>query len=91
MNDEEMESRLFQILMQKYKDTSEVRGAGARQTRVRLRSWTGILSAAGCELVPFKGLKNDDRDIFINSIALGGTVRVPRDVAIKILVLGALP
>ena len=87
MTDEDMESRLFQIFVQKYKDTTEVRG----QVRVRLRSWTGILSSAGCELVSFKGFKNDDRDIFINSIALGGTIRIPRDIALKILVLGGLP
>lgn len=87
MTDEDMESKLFQIFVQKYKDTTEVRG----QVRVRLCSWTGILSSVGCELVPFKEFKNDDREIFINSIALGGTIRIPRDIAIKILALGSLP
>lgn len=35
MTDEDMESRLLRILLQKYRDTSEVRGVGVRQTRVR--------------------------------------------------------
>jgi hypothetical protein len=85
-----MESRLLHILIQKYKDTSEVRGLGARQTRVRLQSWTNIISSAGCELMSSKGLKSDDRDIFVNHLAWG-TVRIPRDIALKILVLGGLP
>jgi hypothetical protein len=90
-----MEFRLLHILIQKYKDLSEVRGKGARQVRVRLPPerravWTGIISSAGCELMPFNGFKSDDNDIFINHLALG-TVRIPRDIALKILVLGGLP
>lgn len=90
MTDEEMESRLLHILMQKYRDTSEVRGVGARQTRVRLRSWTGIISSVGCEVMPSNGFKSDKNDIFVNHRAIG-TVRIPRDVATKILALGSLP
>lgn len=90
MTDEEMESRLLHILMQKYRDTSEVRGVGARQTRVRLRSWTGILSSVGCEVMPLNGFKSDKNDIFVNHRVIG-TVRIPRDVATKILALGGLP
>lgn len=90
MTDEEMESRLLHILMQKYRDTSEVRGVGARQTRVRLRSWTGILSSVGCEVMPLNGFESDENDIFVNHRAIG-TVRIPRDIATKILALGGLP
>lgn len=90
MTNQDMESRLLRILLQKYRDTSEVRGRGARQTRVRLRSWTNIISSAGCELMPSQGMKSDDKDIFVNHLAWG-TVRIPRDTALKILVLGGLP
>jgi len=90
MTNQDMESRLLRILLHKYKDTSEVRGRGARQTRVRLRSWKGIISSVGCELMPSQGLKSDDKDIFVNHLAWG-TVRIPRDIAIRILVLGSLP
>lgn len=90
MTDEEMESRLLDILMQKYRDTIEVRGAGARQTRVRLRSWMDILSRAGCELMPLNASKSDENDIFFSHGAIG-TMRVPRDIATKIIALGFIP
>ena len=90
MTDEEMESRLLHILMRKYRDTSEVRGKGARQVRVRLRSWTDILSRAGCELMPLNAFRSDENDIFVNHRSIG-TMRIPRDIALRILALGELP
>lgn len=85
MTDEEMESRLLRILTQKFKSIG-----GFYERSLGVRSWTRIISSAGCELMSSKVLKSDDNDIFVNHRALG-MVRIPRDIAIKILVLGGIP
>ena len=54
-------------------------------------TWTDILISAGCEVFPYHfPMEDTEEDIFVRDVALGN-IRVPREVAMKIVVLGELP
>lgn len=54
-------------------------------------TWTGILTSAGCEVFPYHfPMEDTEEDIFVRDVALGN-IRVPREIAMKIVVLGELP
>jgi hypothetical protein len=54
--------------------------------------WTKILAQAGCTSGPWSWdyPEEDTDDLFVRHVALG-VIRVPREMAMKILVLGELP
>lgn len=60
-------------------------------TRVSLRSWTVVIERCGCDLLPYTDLQEDTEEcIYIRDVAIGN-IRVPREIAMRILVLGDLP
>lgn len=54
-------------------------------------SWTSALNSCGCEMLGYGTLFDDNEDdLFIRDVAIGH-IRVPRELALKILVLGEIP
>lgn len=55
------------------------------------KNWSETLRRLGCEVLPYWELhEHSDEHIFVRDTAMGN-IRVPREVAMKILVLGGLP
>lgn len=69
-------------------------GRGPRHwplNRYEKTTWTDILTSAGCEVFPYHFPEEDtEEDIFVRDVAFGN-IRVPREVAMRMLVLGELP
>lgn len=88
MTDEEIRDRLKPFFM---KGLTFVEGQGARMSRVKSPDCNGILRSLGCELLQSGDLTlYKEGHIFVDFLGVW-TVKVPREIAIKILVLGALP
>lgn len=74
-------SRVSLVLLGKYVEVS-------RRSR---KNWSETLRVFGCEVLPFWERQENTREhIFVRDTAMGN-IRVPREVAMKILVLGGLP
>lgn len=55
------------------------------------KNWSEALRGFGCEVLPYwKPHEESGEHIFVRDTAMGN-IRVPREVAMKILVLGGLP
>lgn len=88
MTDEEIRDRLKPILM---KRLTFVEGKGARMRRVPAPDVTGTLKSIGCEVLRFGDMVKYSEDYIFVPFLLAWAVKVPREVAMKILVLGTLP
>lgn len=74
-------NRVSLALLDKYVEVS-------RRSR---KNWSETLRGFGCEVLPFWEPWEKTRDhIFVRDTSMGN-IRVPREVAMKILVLGGLP
>lgn len=92
MTDDELKDRIVDLICRRWRRFHEetpieaklvLRGNFAAQ-------WTKILGRAGCISLPWDYPAEDNDDLFVRHPALG-VIRVPREVAMKILVLGELP
>lgn len=81
MDDNEIRHRVWKILLLKYLDISKRKHP----------NWSITLERCGCAFLQYPACHEDTPEyIFVRDPAIGN-IRVPREVAIKILVLGDLP
>lgn len=88
MTDEEIRDRLKPILM---KRLTFVEGRGARMRRLLCPDNKGLLKSLGCEMLRFGDMVKYSKGHIFVPFMLAWAVKVPREVAMKILVLGELP
>lgn len=88
MIDEEIRDRLKPILM---KRLTFVEDQGARMRRVKSPDCVGVLKSLGCEVLRFGDMVKYSEDYIFVPFLLAWAVKVPRELAMKILVLGGLP
>lgn len=99
-NDQELKKRIWKAIISRFIKFSKNRRTSVGSygllgplplSRVEKIAWADILTSAGCELFPhYLPMEDTESDMFIRDTAIGN-IRVPREVANKILVLGDLP
>jgi hypothetical protein len=101
MNDRKLNKKVWEVIMNRFlkfnksslyaANTARLSCVVSSGLRGQWRAWTGILTSAGCEVFPYHfPMEDTEEDIFVRDVALGN-IRVPREVAMKIVVLGELP
>lgn len=66
-------------------------GKYVEHSRRSRKNWSDTMRGFGCEVLPYwEPHEDSDEHVFVRDTAMGN-IRVPRDVAMKILALGGLP
>jgi len=87
MNDRKLHEKVWEVLVNRFLKFNKK----IENDPLGFVAWTGILASAGCEVFPYHFPTEDtEEDIFVRDVALGN-IRIPREVAMRMLVLGELP